>query len=165
MLQFWWAIPILVGHVPYKWHKKIHYLMSSTFVQVGQKRGSMARRLLNIENGFNFHFLLKSHHHQVFTNGQFLVFLFCYNLFIKNQNVEIHLSETFRIVQEFVLVNTIWTFLFVENSKIYFQKNQNVSIKKDFISMRFDPKILIKTISYAYKCVCKEGLFAQTRRT
>jgi len=36
-LKFLWSISTLVGHVLYEGRQKIHYFMSSTFMQVGPK--------------------------------------------------------------------------------------------------------------------------------
>jgi len=44
-------------------------------MQVHEKKGSMEHKLLTSEDGFKCIVLVKSHHHQVFTNGKFLVFL------------------------------------------------------------------------------------------
>jgi len=66
-LKFLGSIPTVGEHVPTKGNLKIHYFMASIFVQIGL----LARSLLDIEDDFDFIFLVKSDHHQVLTNGQF----------------------------------------------------------------------------------------------
>jgi len=49
-------------------------------MQVGQKRGSLVRKFLNIEDGFKFHFLV--------TNDQFLIFNFSIIFILKIKMLE-----------------------------------------------------------------------------
>jgi len=48
--------------------KEVLFYVLHVLMQVGQKRGSMVHILLNIEDGFKFIFLVKSHHYEILSN-------------------------------------------------------------------------------------------------
>jgi len=59
------------------------------------KQNSHCMQFLNIEDGYKIIFLVKSHHHQFFWNGQFLVFLKKKFLFFTNWNVKVPIFMRF----------------------------------------------------------------------
>jgi len=110
-----WYISIVGGHVPFEGHLKYIILCPPHSC----KLASLARALLNNKNSFDLIFLVKFHHHQVLTNGQFKIrdtitiktsknIFFCFGHWVHNSKVIVY--HFFKPIFENATKNS-WCFL------------------------------------------------------